>query len=70
MITPRIAAVGTLSLLILLLVIQNTDVVSVRFLFWEVSMSRVILILLSALAGFVSGYLVARIRHRGADEVT
>lgn len=69
MITPRIAAVGTMALLILILILQNTEVVTVRLLFWELSMSRVILILLSTLAGFVSGYLVARIRHHRTTEI-
>lgn len=68
MITPRIAAVGTLALLILIIIVQNTEVVSVRLLFWELSMSLVILILLSTLAGFFSGYLVARIRHHRPRE--
>ena len=69
MITPKVAAVGTLALLILILILQNTEVVSVRFFFWEFPMSRVILILLSTLAGFASGYLVARIRHHKPPEI-
>lgn len=68
MITPKVAAVGTLVLLILILIVQNTEVVSVRILFWELSMSRVILILLSALAGFGCGYLLATIGRRSRED--
>ena len=38
-------------------VLQNTEVVSVRFLVFELSMSRVILLILTTLIGFVFGYM-------------
>ncbi len=50
--------------LVLILILQNTEVVSVRLLFWEFSMSRVLLILLTAAAGFIAGYAVALMRSR------
>ena len=58
----RLLVAGFLSLLVLIIVVQNTDVVTVNFLLWEFSMSRVILILLCTGAGFGVGYVVARIR--------
>lgn len=43
----------------LVVVIQNTEVVTLRFLFWELSASRIILIPLIMFVGFVLGYIVA-----------
>jgi uncharacterized integral membrane protein len=54
--------VGVLALVILILIAQNTDVVAVRLLFWEIQMSRVVLILLAAAVGFAGGYAVGRLR--------
>ncbi len=59
---------GTLVTLVLLLgfilVVQNTEVVTVRFLFWQLSMSRIILLSGSMLLGFVAGFLVAKLTGR------
>ena len=67
-IKPRLVAAAVLAILILVLVLQNTEVVSVRFFLWDFTMSSVILMLLTTLVGFVCGYLVARVlaaRDRG-----
>jgi len=58
---PKIIVAGVLALLLLILVIQNTEVVTVTLLFWNFEMSRVILILLATMTGFICGYLVARL---------
>ncbi|MDH3283815.1 MAG: lipopolysaccharide assembly protein LapA domain-containing protein [Acidobacteriota bacterium] len=55
---------GVLGLVALVFVAQNTEVVSVRFLLWDVSMSRVVLIVLTLLVGAVIGYVLARLRPR------
>jgi uncharacterized integral membrane protein len=58
-----------LLLLVTILVVQNTEVVTLRFLFWEVALSRVLLLLLTFLAGGVLGYVLAKLRrgsHSGA----
>jgi len=55
----KMTAAGVLALLVLILIVQNSEVVAVRLLFWELQMSRVVLILVTAFAGFVCGYLVA-----------
>ena len=39
--------------------IQNTEVVTLRFLLWELPVSRIILIPFLMLTGFVLGYIVA-----------
>jgi uncharacterized integral membrane protein len=51
----KVAAVLGLVVLLLVLAIQNTAVVDVRLLFWTVSMSRALLILFSAVLGYVAG---------------
>ncbi len=66
---PKIA-IGILSGLVLLVIIlQNTEVVSVKLLFWEIQMSRVLLILLAAVVGFVGGYVVSATRTDGRNVV-
>lgn len=53
-----------------ILIAQNTEVVDFNLLFWRVSMSRIVLLLLAMsigfVAGFISGLLVRRSRsHPG-----
>lgn len=48
---------GALAFIVLL---QNTHVVSVKLLFWEISMSRIILFSLIVAAGFIVGFFVGR----------
>ena len=50
-------AAGVLFLIILL---QNTQVVTLRFLFWEFGMSQIILIPLAVLLGVGVGYILGR----------
>ncbi len=47
----------TLMILILLFVLQNIEQVQVSFLFWTISMSRAIMLLLVLLIGIVIGWL-------------
>lgn len=54
-----ITTIIVLPLLIILL--QNTQVVTVRLFFWKVSMSQIILISLTLLIGFVIGFIVTTI---------
>ena len=64
---PKIVVTVVLALLLLILVIQNSEVVTVTLLFWNFEMSRVILILLATMTGFICGYLVARLTSAGSD---
>lgn len=54
-----------LILVVLCLVVffQNTEVVTFRLFFWEISMSRIILLLFTLIAGIVIGYVVATLRR-------
>jgi uncharacterized integral membrane protein len=53
-----------LAVLILLFVIQNTQVVETRFLAWTISMSRSPLFLGTFVIGVIAGWLVRRPRHK------
>ena len=55
---------GVLVALVLLFVMQNTDVVEVKFLFWTKSMSRALILLLTFLLGLVAGWLGTRFRRK------
>lgn len=61
MVRPKFILVSALALLLLVLVIQNREVVTVTLLFWDFELSRVILILLATMTGFICGFLVARL---------
>ncbi|MCX6225114.1 MAG: LapA family protein [Bacteroidia bacterium] len=54
----KIIGVVILAVLSLIFVAQNIDVVTVSFLFWEVSMSRAILLFFSLLIGFIIGWFL------------
>lgn len=45
-------------LIVTIFIVQNTDVVSYRFLLWELTLSRVIVIPLFFLAGVVFGFIM------------
>jgi putative membrane protein len=49
-----------LVVLFVVIAIQNTKAVPIRILFWTISMSRIILIPLLMLIGFVVGFLAAQ----------
>jgi len=57
---PKTIAIFILGGLLFIILLQNTQVVSVRFLFWELSMSRIILVPLIMLMGFIIGFFVGR----------
>ena len=56
----RAVAILVLLLLSLVVVAQNTEVVSVRLLFWDLRMSRIILLALSLALGVIVGFLLGR----------
>jgi putative membrane protein len=54
----KIILVIILACLSLIFVAQNIDVVTVSFLFWDVSLSRAVLIFLSLLIGLIIGWFL------------
>lgn len=60
----KLIAVLVVLVLTLVTVLQNTAVVTLRFLFWERSMSQIAVLLLTLFTGFVLGLLVASLGRR------
>ncbi len=56
----RSVVILVLLLLFLVVVVQNTKVVSVRLLFWDLVMSRIVLLALSLAVGVIVGFLLRR----------
>jgi uncharacterized integral membrane protein len=52
-----------LVLVVLCLVVffQNTEVVTFRLFFWELSMSRIVLLLITLIVGIVIGYVLTTV---------
>lgn len=55
----NIGLVGA-GILILVVFFQNTHVTSIQFLFWKISMSRIILLPTVLVIGFIIGFLVGK----------
>jgi len=53
--------IAIVAVLLLIVILQNTQVVSLRLFFWKISMSRIILLALTLIVGFALGYAVAGI---------
>ena len=57
---PKTIIVIVLAALFLTILLQNTQVVTLRLFFWKVSMSQIILIPLAMAIGFVVGLIVSK----------
>jgi len=57
---PKNIALICLGVLLLVVLLQNTQVVSIRFLFWKLSMSRIIFLPLIMLIGLIIGFFVGK----------
>jgi uncharacterized integral membrane protein len=51
-------------LLALIILVQNTQIVAFRLLFWSAEISQLLLVLLTLVLGFVLGFLVAKLTGR------
>ena len=56
--------------LVLIVVVQNTQVVEFRFLVWTISMSRALMLFATLAIGFIAGWLVtsAKAKKEQKDE--
>ena len=57
-----------LLVLVLVFVLQNTDVVSIHFFFWKATLSLAIVLIGSVAFGLVTGWLMARFRPKRKDK--
>jgi putative membrane protein len=55
--------------LVVIFVLQNTEIVAFRFLAWTISMSRALLLFLTFAIGIVVGWLAGRIRPKAHRKV-
>jgi uncharacterized integral membrane protein len=54
----KAALSSILILLVLVFLAQNTEIVKVNFLLWDISMSRAVLLFFSLLIGFIIGWFL------------
>ena len=66
---PKIIIMLILIALFLIVLIQNTQVVTYRLFFWKRSISQIILVPLVALFGFIVGFIVAKLTGRRRKSV-
>jgi len=57
-----------LIVLVLIFVVQNTEVVEFRFLVWTVSMSRALMLFGTLAIGFVAGWMLTLPKRRKEKE--
>jgi uncharacterized integral membrane protein len=63
--SAKLVAGVVLTALVGVFILQNTEVVDIRFFFWTLSMSRAVMIFLVFLVGLVSGWLLqSYVRHK------
>ncbi|MCD4781335.1 MAG: lipopolysaccharide assembly protein LapA domain-containing protein [Candidatus Omnitrophica bacterium] len=56
----KLIALSLLAGIVLIVLLQNTQVVDFQLLFWKISMSRIIFLVLFLLAGFGLGFIVGK----------
>jgi uncharacterized integral membrane protein len=61
----NIVFIGLIALVVIF-VLQNTQVVEVRFLFWTISMSRALILFATLAIGLVGGWLLTFPKRRKA----
>jgi len=62
---PKTIIILIIAALFLTILLQNTQVVTLRLYFWQLTMSRIILLVVTLLVGFIVGYVVAKVTTRG-----
>ena len=61
---PKVIILLIVTILALVILLQNTDPTQFQLLFWEIEMSLVVLVLVNLLIGFVLGFVVAKLSGR------
>ena len=61
---PKTIIILILVVLAVIVVLQNTEIVTLQIFFWKISMSRIIFISFLLLMGFILGFLVAKLVRR------
>jgi len=58
---PKIIAIIVISILALIILLQNLHTVTFSMFFWTVEVSQLLLVLLMLIIGYVLGYLTAKL---------
>ena len=59
---PKTAFILTVTAVLLLIMLQNTQTVSVDLLFWSIMLPQILLIFLTFIFGLLVGYLAATLK--------
>ena len=61
---PKAIIILVIALLVLVILAQNTQDVTLQFLFWSVTLPQFLCMAITVLLGFAAGYLVCLLSHR------
>jgi len=61
MMKPKSLIILIISALILIVMLQNIEGVSIQLLFWQIDIPIILLILLTSVIGFIIGYFLSSI---------
>jgi uncharacterized integral membrane protein len=65
----RYIIIAVIAALLLIFILQNSGVTDIRFLFWSVTMSKLLLAIICFLLGFVfASYFWLKAAKKGQDE--
>jgi len=65
----KLIVVSIVAVLTGIVIMQNTEVVSFRLLFWQFNMSRILLLLVTLLLGFALGFIIAKLTPRSDEKL-
>lgn len=63
----KMIVVFVLIVLFVVITVQNTEVVSFTLLFWQITMSRIVWLLITFVVGVAAGYILSMIRCRSSN---
>jgi uncharacterized integral membrane protein len=61
---PKTVIILVIAALFLIILLQNTQVVTLRLYFWQLTMSRIVLLVITLVIGFVVGHISAKLSGR------
>jgi uncharacterized integral membrane protein len=65
---PKAIVLLIIALLVFVILLQNTQVITVRLLFWTIHTLQQIQIVFTVLIGFVIGYLTSLLMRKGRSD--
>ena len=65
----KLVLVSIVAVMTGIVIMQNTEVVAFRLLFWQFNMSRILLLLVTLLLGFALGFIIAKLNPGSNEDV-